>query len=352
MTDLLGPDAEEPAKRESSESSETRSVVVLGWNVDLSAWLVDVADSNRVKAIHAFITTDTAAPVSLLQIERLCSLAYRYSLVYRELGVLMGDLFAMQSGWARSQGTVRLSVGAIAAVELWRAYLVWSELRASEGLPRGRDISSFRTRAPGFLVEFDGSLTGVGARLFRLEHGVETPMVAAGVVLAFDLKGDSQFQNAMELAAAALGIALAVQHGARGSCLRFRGDSATVLAWLSAGRNDFKSARARGAAMVTVTLLRKFDLVIDADPSWISSEENHYCDSLSRGTSPPGSMCPVAFHVPGSILALITEECNPQAAPDAALTFIGHWARLDTLLSLTDLRANIDLLSACLHAPT
>ena len=56
MKDLLGDDAEEPSKRESTAdtTNDNREITVLGWDFCLSKWTVDVAARNRLKALYVF----------------------------------------------------------------------------------------------------------------------------------------------------------------------------------------------------------------------------------------------------------------------------------------------------------
>ena len=94
MKDLLGDDAEEPSKRESTAdtNNDDREITALGWDFCLSKWTVDVAARNRLKALDVFWSFDIDAPIHIQHWEAMCSMAQRYSRVYRELGVLMGDL--------------------------------------------------------------------------------------------------------------------------------------------------------------------------------------------------------------------------------------------------------------------
>jgi len=287
ISDLLGPCAEAKEKRESTLNSADRSIVCLGWEIRLNDWRIDVAEDNRMKALYAFWTVDVEGFFDMEMIERVSSLAQRYSLVYRELGVLMGSLYSMLGG----KGKVgrfhkrKLSEEAKETIMLWRAYLVLSELEKARGQPRGRPIESFRQRETTWVVEFDGSLQGVGFRVFSLNSsGEEKLMAFGGEMLSFDLEGRSEFQNAMELAALACGMCLAVGLGARGASVKLRGDSVTVLEWSQHG--TFKSQRSVGAAMALVAICEKHDVVISRDTQHISSEENHACDNLSRGKEP------------------------------------------------------------------
>jgi len=287
ISDLLGKCAEAKEKRESTLSSADRSIVCLGWEIRLTDWRIDVAEDNRLKALYVFWTVNVEDSLDLEMIERLSSLAQRYSLVYRELGVLMGSLYSMLGG----KGKVsrfhkrKLSEEAKETIMLWKAYLVLSELEKARGQPRGRPIESFRQRDTTWVVEFDGSLVGIGFRVFSLNgNGEEILMAFGGEILNFDLKGRSEFQNAMEMAALAGGLCVAVGLGARGGSVKLRGDSVTVLEWSQHG--TFKSQRSVGAAMALVAICEKYDVLISRETQHITSEENHVCDALSRGKEP------------------------------------------------------------------
>jgi len=84
MNSLLGPDAEEPTEREltADVGNTHRSIVILGWEFRLSSWTVDVARRNRLKALFLFWATNIDEPITLQQMEAMCSMAYRYSRVY------------------------------------------------------------------------------------------------------------------------------------------------------------------------------------------------------------------------------------------------------------------------------
>ena len=95
---LLGDEAEAVDKRESSEDNEGRKVDCLGWEFNLGEWVVDVAEENRMKALYLFWTTDLEGTVALETVEALASMAQRYSVVYRELSVMMGSCIVCKGG--------------------------------------------------------------------------------------------------------------------------------------------------------------------------------------------------------------------------------------------------------------
>jgi hypothetical protein len=261
MTTLLGPHAEEPEKRDSTEDKDRRSIVVLGWTIDLSDWSIGVSEENRRRALYVFWRIGEDEPINVHQWEAICSLASRYAKVYRELRVLLGDLWGALGAWnGRRRHVLRLPEEAVDALRVWRAYLVAAELSP---VAHARPLASFEERTTAWTVEFDGSLEGVGFRVFRVDgQGRETECARHAVMRGGKLPA-SDYQNSMELTAAACGLMAAVMLGAKGHAVRFRGDSTVALQWVRGEAAGAKSARARGAAMVMKAVCETFDIVVD-----------------------------------------------------------------------------------------
>jgi hypothetical protein len=254
------------------------------------------------------------------------SIAQRYSKVYRELGVLMGDLYSARPIFEQRSRAHRLPNRARTAVLLWRAYLVRTELRLRDGHFTGRSIDSFRLRQYLAVVEFDGCPRGVGFRLFSKTSEGERLVEEWGSGAPFDLGNDPQFQNTMEAAAAIVGITRALQLWGPGIAVHLRGDSETALTWLSKDMANFQSYRARGAAMLLVSLRESYGLYVDRSPTWIRGEENVRADALSRGY-PLHLMdgVPLTTAGPGSTVWEALSLCDPLQRMDTALSVCEHW---------------------------
>ena len=142
-------------------------------------------------------------------------------------------------------------------------------------------METFRKRDPIWVVEFDGCFTGGGLRLFSLEEGGEQRLRYAGSGNAdYKLKGNSAYQNAMELLVVVVALVALARLGVRGETVRLRGDSVTVLEWAKKGRYNSGHAMTMGIVMVVVGEM--FQLQISEDPQHMLSEDNYLCDSLSR----------------------------------------------------------------------
>jgi ribonuclease HI len=135
----------------------------------------------------------------------------------------------------------------------------------------------------------DGSLTGLGCRLFKLNPPSDSEHLLGHMkaVLGEDLRGDSSYQNTMELLAVVWGLAGLGQLGYQNCGIRIRGDSDTVLRWTSATRGSFGSTLARGSLIAFVAVCQKYDFVIDRNYQWISGSDNCACDALSRQVAFP-----------------------------------------------------------------
>ena len=337
MKALLGSDAEEPAKREDSGNVD-RSITVIGWLIMLKTWTVDVADHNATKALYLFDLVEQRGWASLKEVEAIASLAYRYSQIFPELGVLTGDLYSLQNAGTRRAGKVVLSKSAVAALRLWVAYLTWTAIKREEGCTRGRSLDAFRIEPASIIIEFDGSLEGIGFRIIRMDGEVVVAVGArriGGRIQSDGDKNESQYQNCMEMAALTCGVVMAVSIGFMNCTIHARGDSVSILSWVSGGRNDFKSTRARAASMVFVGACQHADLIIDSKYSWISSEDNHVCDDLSRGRLPNRDVCGkhgVQWSSRDSLMGRTIELCDPTLIPTDESDFLERWAVIGDLL--------------------
>jgi hypothetical protein len=323
MVGLLGDDAEAKDKREDSDHPPDgvpgeywdsdgpvrRHISVLGWEIDLSAWTVYVAGKNRVRAIHAFGSFDPKRHHSRKTYETLCSYAERYSKVYRGLAPLMHHLYEMLSGWPAKARHQRIpSADFRIASKLWLAYMLLSEAQAATNATHGRSLDSFRPRTDKVIIEFDGSLKGIGARVIRPrgDDAQETVIAAcASHFPTFDLGEDSSYQNGVELLALAAGLALAIKTGLSGYEVHLRGDSMTVLSWVSSGRDGAASILAYPAMMIVVALAEHWDMAFDSNFTHLTSDQNEICDRLSRGQEVPTASTgvgPLRTPSPGSTL--------------------------------------------------
>ena len=147
-----------------------------------------------------------------------------------------------------------------------------------------------------------------------------------GATAAYNLGNDPQYQNAMEVAAATCGLVMAVRRWGRDIAVHFRGDSETGLTWLANDMSSFHSHRARGAAMLLVTLRQDFGVVVDPHTSWIEGKSNIRADKLSRA-EPLDTVpnVPLTRASRGSLVMDTLELCNPICQPESAMSICARW---------------------------
>ncbi len=78
-----------------------------------------------------------------------------------------------------------------------------------------------------------------------------------------------------------------MKFGFAGHEIHLRGDSMTVLNWVSSGRDGAVSTLAYPAMMIVVALAEHWDLAFDTAFTHLSSDANEICDRLSRGLAFP-----------------------------------------------------------------
>jgi hypothetical protein len=180
-------------------------------------------------------------------------------------------------------------------------------------------------------LEFDGSLTGVGFRIFSEGDGLERLLGIGGITVPFDLHQDSSYQNAMELTAVVMALAFAAEIGLRQRTVHLRGDSMTVLSWLSGERSDIRSVLARAPAMTFLALCGRFNFIVDTAFSFIAGVDNWACDALSRGdlTLCSQAQPDVAVARDSQRSRATLQWCDPSQAPTTDIEFVTRWEELE-----------------------
>ena len=92
-TGLLGPTAVAEDKTESA-----RALVSIGYMVDLDRQLVNMSPRNFRKCLYCFFVVDLRAKVPVKTLERLASLAERYSELYPYMRPFQRALYACYKG--------------------------------------------------------------------------------------------------------------------------------------------------------------------------------------------------------------------------------------------------------------
>jgi hypothetical protein len=143
--------------------TNSRSLVWIGWQVDVVLMLVSISERNMLKAVYAFfVAADVNLPVSLQVVERMAS-CY----------VLTWSLTRALCTAPRSSTTALhcLPPLARADVELWRAFFCLLHFNPTS---YARSLYSFLPRPPTIFIEYDASLDGYGVGVSSWDPTLES----------------------------------------------------------------------------------------------------------------------------------------------------------------------------------
>ena len=269
---LLGPNAVEYKKWFFG-----RTIVMIGWKVDLDRRCISLSPKNLMKVAYGFTTTNLAGPVKVRWILKLASWSSRYTQVLRALHPCTVSLFAMVGGMNNMEANIGWTADAKLAVLIWRASLVLLHLYEREySLP----LDYFRAHDVTYEIEYDASLTGIGYLLFRLDAGRRADLVGCGSVrFPFHCESKSDYQNTCEFIAVLVGVLNLAQLGIRDTSIRLCGDSTTSLSWGLEGH--FRGKLCQRAALIYILATTLFNIVV-TEAVHIPGTSNVTCDLLSR----------------------------------------------------------------------
>jgi ribonuclease HI len=321
--------------------NEQRSIVALGWLISLKRRSLTISEKSLKKALGYFFSTNLKKKLSLKKLLRLASFAQRLTLVLPELKILLPDLYLPLIGMNNMRAEVTLPEETVTAILFWRAALL---LYYVENLFE-RPLESMRIRRPAYLVEFDGSLTGWGLRIYRVEDMMEETLICTVSLGAHPriiarIKAHPQpssYQNAMEMIAFTMGLVVLASKGFREVTVMARGDSISALEWMTGEK--FKAGRSRAAVTLFLELCRRFDFQMHTDYTHLSSEENDPCDRLARQKPrAPGSRDDAVEYIHSPVehyaraLVPLAELCDPTQSLTSAEEILDFWVMLRELL--------------------
>ena len=353
LTSLFGPGAHNAAKDECSDThpSGQQRMVMIGWEISLSTYRVDMAPKNRDKTLFFFLTSDPDAGLSTRQRERLVSLASRYCDVYPHLRAIHSMLCQILGGRDHFDPHVRRPVSspyARMAVRIWRVYLMMSYHDHHIGAPTGRSIDLFCSVTPSITMEFDGSIRGAGYRIFAPGPAIPKCIVSGYAdATAAHFPDDwthrqlTGAQNTMELSALTMAVVHAALIGYRSCGIATIGDSNTILNWAS--KASYRSTTAVPVVMLLVAVCERFRLHICEDYVQLRSEDNKVCDALSRNRPEEaqaagdcGPAAPINYGCsstcPNDIMSQAFALCALRSPLETDRQFFALWGRIAALL--------------------
>ena len=324
-TGLLGPTAVAEDKTE-----DGRALVWIGYLVDLDRQLVNMSPRNFRKCLYCFFVVDLTKKVPVKTLERLASLAERYSELYPYMRPFQRALYASYTG-LNDHVSVDMArhPEAVRAIRFWRVMLCAAALDEERF---ARTFESFLPKTPQYIVEFDGCLQGVGILVYeQREDGSEVLRGGGAMDLGpLNFGVDSAYQNLGEFFGPTLApvVLRALGLVQSGPCLiHLRGDSVTGLKWAATRR--FKGNNVSNAAMV-FTAMVVGGVVEVTGVTHIPAEKNKRADGLSRHkTMSELGMGDVPFvDLSRDPVALeIRELCDPALDVGTDERFAAHWRR-------------------------
>jgi hypothetical protein len=272
VTGLLGPDAIAISKNELA-----RSLVWIGWFVDLNTRSVTLSRRNLLKTIYAFFCFSITNKVTRIQVETMASLASRCSQLCRQMRPYTKALYDTIGLYKDRH--IRRTLPALAKVDVavWRAFLILSRFSPAQ---LSRPINSFAIRLPTLVFKYDASLLTLAIGVYLRTHdGAPLILLAyTSINLAFPTT-EARKQNTFEFLTVSVGILICqTLHISHQSC-ELQGDSIRSLAWSQRDRADSILAR---RSNIAYTLAAAHNDITVVNTIHVPGKENVVYDGLTR----------------------------------------------------------------------
>lgn len=305
-----------------------RRLTFIGYDFDLDTQCISIARKNVLRCLYCFMLIgESYRAVSVRTLERMASMATRYSTVCVLMRPFVAILYAAQKGKHRD-AVVPLSIDLERSCILIQLVLVLSVIDEQHFARSflSFDVLNFPIET---IIEFDASLTGIGGRIFAVAD--DEVCVGAFIIdlTVLGLASQPQYQNTVEFLGGALGLKAAHALGRPVHSIIMRGDSMSAISWLANQR--FKGDRVTNAAVMftLATVLYNVERVV---PVHVPAEGHIICDYLSRHSSyeDAQTLFPELRGVPlvdanASKLILL---CDPKRVYSTDEEFMDAWRRI------------------------
>eukprot|EP01034_Spumella_vulgaris_P032726 gene32726-40393_t len=286
---------------------------VLGWHMDLDTMAVTISERNMQKAIYVFFVNNIDETFSLTEVQRISSLASRYSELCPHMRPNVASLYKFENSFSSRKGARRhLCPEQKRDVEMWRAFLCLAKFDSTF---YARPMSAFLRAPPTYIINYDASLTGLGVRISKRKPRSDQYHLIAytSMSLPFTCVGtDSSYQNMCEYVAVLLGLLVLHQlHVPKSFTYILIGDSMSSLSWIL--RQTTNSAIAHNAHIGLTTTSIYLDAMV-AEAFWLSSEDNFVADGLSRGVARKDLNFPEDLFIPvveNGVIDQVIRACDP-----------------------------------------
>ena len=335
---LLGPGAVEPKKFEAG-----RRIDLIGWCFDLDTRLVTISRKNFHKVAYAFFDVNLDKKVQVRTLEKLASLGSRYSLIIREMRVINAAIYRNYAKIINHNAYICWHDDAKVAVWLWRALLLQLHLHESTF---AKPLDSFRSLAPTVVLCFDSSLSGVGVILRHYVGVDDVGTLEEGTVIALgsfqysclsepiEFHDESSYQNLSEFIGVIYGLLILSSLKIEHTGVVLKGDSVTAMSWAETER--FRGALSKPAALAYLNVCVEYGYEV-VGTEYVTSENNHQCDRLSRGVSPTvlcqeGLCHPSLIYEMGDSVGRLISLCNYSHTFVTVGDLLSLWGKLKECL--------------------
>jgi hypothetical protein len=258
-----------------------RIIEAIGWAFNLDEMWVGIARHNFLKTLHGFLRIRSETHLSVKQFMTLASWASRYVTIVRFMKPFNSYLHSLTAGKTNLNSMLLIDSQARQICNLWVSFLMLMEIKP---MLFTRTFNQFTSMAPTIHINVDASLTGIGIIISQMNGDNSLSVIAVtGFHTAYNLEGDSSYQNSMEFIAVTCALALCVRLGMHSIGISLQGDNQTALSWSKSEK--FKSARAMRAACFFICLSTNRRIEI-AEKEHLAGYLNVLSDGLSRGASP------------------------------------------------------------------
>jgi hypothetical protein len=343
IEDLLGQGSVAHEKTDTTERlGAERCIEAIGYSLDMAHQRATLTRKNLLKTTYAFFSVDTTRRVPLAAVQRMASLASRYSEIFQELKPFSRALYFCTRGYSQPRALIPLTDEARLSIELWRTMLC---LAAVHPLVFSRPFHTFVPQQATFVAQFDASLQGIGVLIFQRDPATGSELLVGGS--AVPLQGlvvldeqDSSRQNVAEyMAVIVCLIAILRLRGTETKTgIILRGDSVTALTWAEKG--VVRSGIATRACVVSTLLTIRHGLYVAGTEHW-EAALNHVCDELSRRDE-HGQYRTVERVIPGARDLRLAEDdmvrealvlCEPGGEGLKAEEFGQFWSQISRTVS-------------------
>ena len=203
-----------------------------------------------------------------------------FSAVCPILRIFRPILYGSYANHDTRKKTVRLTLPPLAQAAIALA----SEMTVEASRGHTYSFDHFVPRPPSYVIEFDGSIYGLGGRVFSVDpSGLETLHLELSLPLPTRINEDdslrTRVQNSCELLAALVTLVAAVTSLPSVGPVLLRGDSKVALSWMET--DHFRSPHSLRTALVLASVSHRYGVRV-VDMCHLAAVDNSVCLDTGR----------------------------------------------------------------------